>query len=54
MEKLQAIKPTIQGLGGITLLGIVPDATTMQTALQLGIAAITAIVQLVSLFKKKK
>ena len=47
------IAPSLHGIGGVTLLGIVPDATTLHSFSQLLIIAFTAVMQIVHLCKKK-
>ena len=54
MIKLDNVLPTIQGLTGFTLLQIMPQGVDIKKVASTLVVLITALVQIITLFKKKK
>ena len=54
MIKLDNVLPTIQGLTGFTLLQIMPQGVDITKVASTLVVLITALVQIITLFKKKK
>ena len=54
MIKLDNVLPTIQGLTGFTLLQIMPQGVDITKVASTFVVLITALVQIITLFKKKK
>ena len=54
MIKLDNVLPTIQGITGYTLLQIMPQGVDITKVASTLVVLITALVQIITLFKKKK
>lgn len=54
MIKIENILPTIQGATGYTLLQVMPHGLDVSKIASTVVVLITTIVQLITLFKKKK
>lgn len=54
MIKIDNILPTLQGATGFTLLQIIPHGFDVSKLASTVVVLITALVQIITLFKKKK